>query len=153
MGEVLIDTNILVYAHQPAEGGKYAQAVQTVEALVDARQGRVSAQILGEFMSATTRGRHPILTIDEAVSQAELLAAFRDLYFASISGVWERRSSKVAQTVVIGLYPSWDISQGGLDAADAFLADPAVPPALRRLVLEGRAGGQRSLKARAFDAS
>ena len=75
MGEVLIDTNILVYAHQPAEGGKYAQAVQTVEALVDARQGRVSAQILGEFMSATTRGRHPILTIDEAVSQAELLAA------------------------------------------------------------------------------
>ena len=74
MGEVLIDTNILVYAHQPAEGGKYAQAVQTVEALVDARQGRVSAQILGEFMSATTRGRHPILTIDEAVSQAELLA-------------------------------------------------------------------------------
>ena len=85
--------------------------------------------------------------------QAELLAAFRDLYFASISGVWERRSSEVAQTVVIGLYPSWDISQGGLDAADAFLADPAVPPALRRLVLEGRAGVQRSLKARAFDAS
>ena len=29
-----------------------------------------------------------------------------------IPAVWERRSSEVAQTVVIGLYPSWDISTG-----------------------------------------
>lgn len=85
--------------------------------------------------------------------QADLLARFRDLYFASIPGVWERRSSEVAQTVVIGLYPSWDISQGGLDAADAFLSGPDVPPALHRLVLEGRAGVERALRARAFDVS
>ena len=74
MGEVLIDTNILVYAHQPAEERKYAQAVEVVEALLDARQGCVSAQILGEFMTATTRGRHPILTVEDAVSQVGLLA-------------------------------------------------------------------------------
>ena len=85
--------------------------------------------------------------------QAELLAPFRDLYFAAISGVWERRSSEVAQTVVIGLYPGWDISQAGLDAADRFLSDPELPPALRRLVVEGRAGVERSLRARAFDVS
>ena len=83
--------------------------------------------------------------------QAELLAPFRDKYFDAISGVWERRSSEVAQTVVIGLYPSWDISQAGLDAADRFLADPDVPPPLRRLVIEGRASVERSLRARAFD--
>ena len=53
--------------------------------------------------------------------------------------------------MVIGLYPSWDISQAGLDAADRFLADPEVPPPLRRLVLEGRAGVERALRARAFD--
>ena len=84
--------------------------------------------------------------------QAELLAPFADEYFAAISGVWERRSSEVAQTVVIGLYPSWVVSRAGLDAADRFLADPEVPPALRRLVLEGRAGVERALRARAFDA-
>ncbi|GAB3237074.1 aminopeptidase N [Mycolicibacterium hippocampi] len=84
--------------------------------------------------------------------QGELLAPFRARYFEAISGVWERRSSEVAQTVVIGLYPSWDISQEALDAADEFLADPDVPPALRRLVLEGRAGVERSLRAREFDA-
>lgn len=85
--------------------------------------------------------------------QTALLAPFRDLYFTAIAGVWERRSSEVAQTVVIGLYPSWDVSQGGLDAADAFLADPDLPPALRRLVLEGRAGVERALRARTFDVS
>ena len=34
---------------------------------------------------------------------------------------------------------------------DAFLADPELPAALRRLVLEGRAGIERSLRARRFD--
>ncbi|QNJ91652.1 aminopeptidase N [Mycolicibacterium fluoranthenivorans] len=85
--------------------------------------------------------------------QTALLTPFRDLYFTAIAGVWERRSSEVAQTVVIGLYPSWDVSQGGLEAADAFLADPDLPPALRRLVLEGRAGVERALRARTFDVS
>ncbi|TFV59681.1 aminopeptidase N [Mycobacterium sp. PS03-16] len=84
--------------------------------------------------------------------QQALLAPFTEKYFASISGVWERRSSEVAQTVVIGLYPSWDISEDGLAAADRFLAGD-VPPALRRLVLEGRAGVERSLRARRFDIS
>ena len=85
--------------------------------------------------------------------QDELLQPFGARYFGAVSGVWERRSSEVAQTVVIGLYPGWDISQAGLDAADAFLADPQVPPPLRRLVLEGRAGVERALRARAFDVS
>ena len=83
--------------------------------------------------------------------QAELLKPFGARYFAAIRGIWERRSSEVAQTVVIGLYPSWDISGDGIAAADAFLADPELPAALRRLVLEGRAGIERSLRARQFD--
>ena len=83
--------------------------------------------------------------------QAELLEPFGARYFAAIPGIWERRSSEVAQTVVVGLYPSWDISADGIAAADAFLADPELPAALRRLVLEGRAGIERSLRARQFD--
>ena len=83
--------------------------------------------------------------------QHELLKPFSAKYFGVISGVWERRSSEVAQTVVIGLYPAWDISKAGLNAADRFLADSEVPPALQRLVIEGRAGVERALQARAFD--
>ncbi len=83
--------------------------------------------------------------------QGELLKPFGARYFAVIAGLWERRSSEVAQTVVVGLYPSWDISDEGIAAADEFLAEPDLPPALRRLVLEGRAGVERSLRARQFD--
>ncbi len=83
--------------------------------------------------------------------QAELLKPFTARYFAAITGVWQRRSSEVAQTVVVGLYPSWDVSDDGIAAADQFLADTGLPPALRRLVSEGRAGIERSLRAREFD--
>ncbi|AYA25964.1 Membrane alanyl aminopeptidase . Metallo peptidase. MEROPS family M01 [Rhodococcus rhodochrous J3] len=84
--------------------------------------------------------------------QGELLEPYVARYFAEVPGVWERRSSEVAQTVVIGLYPSWSINEQSVAAADEFLAGDH-PPALRRLVVEGRAGVVRSLKARAFDAS
>ncbi|CPR10560.1 aminopeptidase N [Mycobacterium bohemicum DSM 44277] len=87
-----------------------------------------------------------------APGQAELLKPFTARYFRAIAGVWARRSSEVAQTVVIGLYPHTDISEEGIAAADEFLSDAEVPPALRRLVLEGQAGVKRSLRARAFDA-
>jgi aminopeptidase N len=84
--------------------------------------------------------------------QADLLAPFVERYFAEIPAVWERRSSEVAQTVVIGLYPHWAITGEAVAVADKFLADDH-PPALRRLVVEGKAGIERSLRARAFDAS
>lgn len=84
--------------------------------------------------------------------QRELLKEYTQRYFGTIDKVWERRSSEVAQTVVVGLYPSWDISTEALEAADWFLGGLHVPPALRRLVLEGRAGVERSLRARKFDA-
>ncbi|TCN58455.1 aminopeptidase N [Rhodococcus sp. SMB37] len=86
------------------------------------------------------------------VGQSELLEPYVARYFAEVPEVWERRSSEVAQTVVVGLYPSWSISEASVTAADEFLAGDR-PPALRRLIIEGRAGIVRSLRAQAFDAS
>jgi aminopeptidase N len=86
-----------------------------------------------------------------APGQVELLKPYTSRYFEAIPGVWERRSIEVAQTVVVGLYPSWDIGKEGLETADEFLAGE-MAPALRRLVTEGRAGVVRALKAREFDA-
>ena len=84
--------------------------------------------------------------------QDDLLEPFVSRYFDDIAGVWERRSSEVAQTVVVGLYPSWSVSEESVAAADRFL-EGDIPPALRRLVVEGQAGVVRSLTARKFDAS
>ncbi|WP_067468474.1 aminopeptidase N [Nocardia amamiensis] len=83
--------------------------------------------------------------------QGELLAPYVEQYFAEIPSVWERRSSEVAQTVVVGLYPHWAISEDAVSVADKFLAGDH-PPALHRLVSEGKAGIERSLRARTFDA-
>jgi aminopeptidase N len=90
-----------------------------------------------------------------APGQGELLKPFTARYFDAIPGIWARRSSEVAQTVVIGLYPHWDISDAGIAAADEFLTAPEseVPPALRRLVSEGQAGVKRALRARKFDSA
>ncbi|HEV7657523.1 MAG TPA: aminopeptidase N [Mycobacteriales bacterium] len=73
-------------------------------------------------------------------------------YFEVIPDVWERRTSEIAQNVVVGLFPD-AASPSVVDAAEAFLADPAVPPALRRLVAEGRDDTVRALKGRARDAT
>ncbi|MBK1789495.1 hypothetical protein JHE00_34670, partial [Prauserella sp. ASG 168] len=49
-------------------------------------------------------------------------------------------------------YPSWAVDTDGVAAADAWLGGEH-PPALRRLVSEGRAGLVRALAAREFDES
>jgi aminopeptidase N len=85
--------------------------------------------------------------------QRALLAPYVERYFAEVAEVWQRRTSERAQSVVIGLFPAWAIDKATVDAADSWLADESHPPALRRLVSEGRAGIVRALAAREFDRS
>jgi aminopeptidase N len=86
-------------------------------------------------------------------TQGELLVPYVDQYFADIRGLWDRRTSEVAQNVVVHLFPTWasTITPDTYEAATTFLADPDVPRALRRLVSEGRADVQRALRAREVD--
>jgi aminopeptidase N len=86
-------------------------------------------------------------------AQRALLTSYVERYFADVADVWERRTSERAQPVVVGLFPSWAVDKATVDAADAWLADSSHPPALRRLVSEGRAGIVRALAAREFDRS
>ncbi|WP_026421263.1 aminopeptidase N [Actinokineospora inagensis] len=80
------------------------------------------------------------------------LAEYAPRYFADVAGVWERRSSERAQSVALGLFPAWAVTAETVAAADEWLAGEH-PPALRRLVSEGRAGIIRALAAREFDGS
>ena len=72
-------------------------------------------------------------------------------YFAEVADVWARRTSERAQSVVVGLFPSGAVEKPTVHAADAWFAQADHPPALRRLVSEGRAGIVRALAAREFD--
>ncbi|OLR89572.1 aminopeptidase N [Actinokineospora bangkokensis] len=85
-------------------------------------------------------------------AQRPLLADYAQSYFTDVAGVWSRRSSERAQSVALGLFPAWAVEPTTVHAADEWLAGDH-PPALRRLVSEGRAGIVRALAAREFDGS
>ncbi|MGB8647230.1 MAG: PIN domain-containing protein [Anaerolineae bacterium] len=74
MAEILIDTNVFVYAYDRGEIDKQAQAGQVLDYLYATGAGRLSAQVLAEFFRATTKGVAPILTTVQARAQVEKLA-------------------------------------------------------------------------------
>jgi aminopeptidase N len=141
-------------ARDPSSAGRRSAATAralrpTAEAKEEAWQLAVHDDTLPNAMQrAVVAGfAHP--------TQGALLVPYVERYFADIPGVWERRTSEIAQTAVFGLFPTWGatITEATLTAADAFLRREDVPRALRRLVSEGRADVARALKAREADRS
>ncbi|MCU1593091.1 MAG: aminopeptidase [Frankiales bacterium] len=98
----------------------------------------VQAAVIGGFQSA---------------DQVALLEPFVEPYFAAIAHVWETRTAEMAQSIVVGLYPTLLVSPAVVERTDAYLSAEDVPGALRRLLLEGRDGVVRALRARARDAA
>ncbi|SFS94381.1 aminopeptidase N [Saccharopolyspora flava] len=147
-GEAEIDAEL--EADQTATGRRRAERaralIPTAESKEKAWQRAVHDDQLPNAVSdAIIAGfQHP--------AQRELLAPYVQRYFESIDEVWSRRSSERAQPTVIGLFPSWAVTDETVAAADAWLAGDR-PAALRRLVSEGRAGIVRALAAREFDRS
>ena len=73
MTVVLVDTNVLVYAHDRGEPEKQARAIEVLAGLEDNQTGRLSVQMLAEFFSVTTHGPLPMLTVSQAAQQVERL--------------------------------------------------------------------------------
>jgi predicted nucleic acid-binding protein len=75
VARVLVDTNVLVYAHDASDPTKQERAIELLAALARARVGCLSAQNLAEFFWTVTRSRRPLLTVREAAAQVDRLAA------------------------------------------------------------------------------
>ena len=71
MAAVLVDTNVLVYAHDRGEPEKQQRAIEVLDRLEATGDGRLTAQVIGEFFRATTKGPAPILTPDQAQQQVD----------------------------------------------------------------------------------
>ena len=71
------------------------------------------------------------------VGQEELLRPYVDRYVDVVERLWAERSSETAQRLVGGLFPSLLVEDATVSAVDGLL-ERDLPPALRRLVLEGR---------------
>ena len=84
-------------------------------------------------------------------AQRELTAGYVDRYLADIRPLWDLRPGEIAKNTAQYLFPPI-VEPRTIAAADQWLADPDQPPALRRLIFEGRDGIARALRARERDA-
>ena len=84
--------------------------------------------------------------------QVDLLSHFRTRFFDDIVRAWDAQTMEMGQSLAMGLYPSLIVDAKTVRETDDFLRRDDLNPALRRLVIEGRDGVSRSLRARAADA-
>ncbi|MEU2613848.1 aminopeptidase N [Micromonospora sp. NPDC007271] len=125
----------------------YAHAlVPTVE-----NKAAVWAQLTGPEALPNWRNR-ALLQGFTHPAQVDLVAPYRERYFATVAQVWAQRDSEPAQEFVQLAYPAYLVDEDTVAATDAWLAQEGHPAPLRRLVAEGRDGVVRALKARTRDA-
>ncbi len=122
------------------------------------RAARPTAEAKAAAWASVVEAETLTNTVQEAViagfvqvEQRELLAPYTAKYFAAVKGIFEQRSHEMGQQIIVGLYPPAQVEQATLDATDAWLASAEPAPALRRMVVECRAGVERALRAQAAD--
>ncbi|GAB3492678.1 aminopeptidase N [Nocardiopsis coralliicola] len=120
-------------------------AVPTAEA-----KARAWDRVLGSDL-ANTEFRATLGGFSEP-GHRELVRPFVPDYFERLAGLWQTWSGEFAQTFAAMAYPGQLVEEETLRATDAYLESAAPAPALRRLLIEGRAGVERALRAQRRDA-
>lgn len=72
-GDVLVDTNVLVYTFDRNTPAKQERALATLQHLVERGRGKLAAQVLGEFFLVVTARLRPPVPVSHALAE---LAAF-----------------------------------------------------------------------------
>ncbi|MBI4210566.1 MAG: PIN domain-containing protein [Candidatus Diapherotrites archaeon] len=101
--EFLVDSNILVYAFDASESGKYTTAAAFLENAVKLRTGFLSVQNLSEFHTAVTT------KIEKKLNKEESLATVRG--FAESFGIIKYDEKTIFEAVNLELLykiPYWD---------------------------------------------
>jgi len=66
---IMVDTNVLIYAHDRSERSKQRRAIDILGRITVADSGVLSTQVLSEFYNTATRKLSPPLTLDQAEAQ------------------------------------------------------------------------------------
>jgi aminopeptidase N len=85
--------------------------------------------------------------------QDSLLEPYVDPYFSSVGDWWRERSREEALGLANGFYPNTLVRPEIVAATDRALAVPDLAGPLRRILLEGKDGIERAVRARAADHS
>ena len=70
----ILDTNVLIYAHDRSEPEKQRQALEVLDRAQSTGDGALTTQILGEFFTTATRKLSASLPRRDAARQVELMA-------------------------------------------------------------------------------
>ncbi|WP_017592392.1 aminopeptidase N [Nocardiopsis potens] len=82
----------------------------------------------------------------------ELVRPYVDSYFSRLGDIWENWTKEFAQSFAEMAYPGQLVEEETLRRTDAYLESESPAPALRRLLVEGRATVERALEAQRRDA-
>jgi predicted nucleic acid-binding protein len=136
----LIDTNLLVYLHDPRDPAKRARAGAVLEHLAAAQSAALPAQVLAEFASVTLKKLKPPLAPDAVYAQLQrfsdsfpVLPLTSAVVLEAARGVRDHQLSyydaqiwAVAKLARVGAILSEDFNVGAVIDGVAFL-DPFVP--------------------------
>ena len=134
-------------AHGKQYGALAHAAIPTAAAKERAFTAVTSEKLSNTIHSYTCRGFNVAM-------QSELLTPFVDQYFAILIDLWTTAGYEIAETTATMLFPSFVVSEETLAKAQKWIdaTGKDAPSALRRVIIEGRDGLARSLRAQSKDA-
>jgi aminopeptidase N len=134
-------------AHGKQYGALAHAAIATAAAKEKAFKAVTSEKLSNTIHAYTCRGFNVAM-------QSELLTPYVDQYFAILIDLWTTAGYEIAETTATMLFPSFVVSQETLAKAQKWIdvTGKDAPSALRRVIIEGRDGLARSLRAQSKDA-
>jgi len=114
-----------------------------------AKEAAWGSIIGGQLPNATFRSTLDGFTVNDS---DELLEPYASIYFEVVADIWRDWGSDMAQYFVENAYPRWEVTPEAIAMADTYIERSAPPPALRRLLTEGRDDVARALRCRQRDA-
>ena len=154
-----------------------ASAGAASDGLIDAEEGRDSTDRGSRHAAAARAARPteeakesawrtiveehslPLAMVDEIMAgfqqfgQEALLQPFSARFFDVLPSVWEKKDLPDALAFARRMYPALVNTQETVDRTERYLSGDSVPGPIRRLLLEGKDGVLRAMRARAADAA
>jgi aminopeptidase N len=121
-------------------------AIPTAEAKAAAWDRIIAGDLPNAVFRATLGG---LFDVDDT----SLVKPYVDKYFAEVGRVWSEWSSDMSSTFAENAYPFLVTEPSTIERTTAYLDEQNPPPALRRLLLEGRDGVARAIRAQEKDRS
>ena len=102
--------------------------------------------------ASNLQSRHLMMGLTFTNSSASL-QQFNEEFFEVAPRIWAEFSPEMALRTLGGIYPSWDITPGGVKRAETFLERTDLSDGLRRVVAEQADSQKRAVRNRGVDAA